>query len=199
MGECEPSKRSPKVALRLLPALLACAILAGTAGAAELDGIAMPDTQKVAGSSLVLNGLALRTYSFLRIRIYVAGLYLERHSSDPDAILASNELKLLHFVFTHEVDAEAGRKSWRESLANSCGKPCRLSADGIDRFLAAVPPMAKGDTITFIFTPEGMEAFKNEQPIGRVPDQEFVRVILSTFIGVHPTSAAVKHGLLGNP
>jgi hypothetical protein len=199
MGEHQPGNRLARFLFGLSAALIGSTIFAGTVAAAELDGIVMPDTQEVAGSPLVLNGLALRTYSFLRIRIYVAGLYLERRASDPDAILTSNGPKLLRFLFVHEVDAEAARKSWRESLANSCGKPCHLPPDGVDRFVAAIPSMDKGDTITFVFTPEGMDAFKNERLIGRVPDQDFVRVILSTFIGAHPTSAAVKHGLLGNP
>jgi hypothetical protein len=196
-AEREPDKNLPKFSFRLLLALFA--ISGGTVAAAELDGIVMPDTQKVAGTSLVLNGLALRTHSILRIRVYVAGLYLEHRSSDPDAILASSEPKLLRFVFVRDVDAETARNSWRESLANSCGKPCRVPAENIDRFLSAIPPMHKGDTTTFVFTPEGLDAFKNEELIGRVPDLDFVHVILATFIGAHPTSAAVKRGLLGSP
>jgi Chalcone isomerase-like len=195
----EPDKNLAKLLFRLVLALFTSAFLGGAVAAAELDGIVMPDTQTVAGTSLVLNGLALRTHSILRIRIYVAGLYLEHRSSDPDAILASNEPKLLRFVFVRDVDAESGRNSWRESLANSCGKPCRLPAEHIDRFLAAIPPVQKGDTITFVFTPEGLDAFKNEGLIGRVPDLDFVHVILASFIGARPTSAALKRGLLGNP
>ena len=198
-AELKPDKNLPKFSLRLVLVLFASALLWRPLAAAELDGIVMPDTQTVAGTSLVLNGLALRTHSILRIRIYVAGLYLEHRSSDPDAILASSEPKLLRFVFVRDVDAESGRNSWRESLANSCGKPCRLPAEHIDRFLAAVPSMQKGDTITFVFTPEGLDAFKNEELIGRFPDLDFVRVILATFIGAHPTSAALKRGLLGSP
>ena len=43
----------------------------------------LPDTLQVDGKTLHLNGLGLRTYSFLRIHIYVAGLYLEHLSTDP--------------------------------------------------------------------------------------------------------------------
>ena len=57
------------------------------AAAVELDGVAMPEAQTVAGARLALNGLALRTYSFLRVHIYVAALYLEHRTSDAKAIL----------------------------------------------------------------------------------------------------------------
>jgi hypothetical protein len=53
-------------------------------GAVELDGVNMADTEEAAGHHLVLNGFGLRTFSLLRVHIYVAGLYLERHSTEAD-------------------------------------------------------------------------------------------------------------------
>jgi len=167
--------------------------------AAELDGATMPDTQDVAGVHLVLNGVALRTYSLFRIHIYVVGLYLERRSADADAILASSQTKLLRFVFERHVNAEDARKSWREGFDRNCRPPCRLSAEMTDRFLAAVPSVQKGDIGTLLFTAQGLSVFMNEQLMGRVSDPNFVQVILSTFIGAYPAAAAVKRGLLGAP
>lgn len=177
-------------------ALIFLALTAKVA-AAELDGVAMPDTQDVAGAHLVLNGLALRTYSLLRVHIYVVGLYLERRSADADAILDSSQTRLLRFAFRRHVDAEDARKSWREGFDNNCRPPCRLPVEMTDRFLAAVPAVREGDTGALLFTPQGLTVFMNEQPVGRVSDAGFVRVILSTFIGEHPVSADVKRGLLG--
>jgi hypothetical protein len=74
--------------LRLL--LSICLVMAlSPARAAELQGVSMPDQQDVAGIRLILNGIGLRTYSILRIRIYVAGLYLERPNHDAQATLNS--------------------------------------------------------------------------------------------------------------
>ena len=70
-------------------------MLSGSAAAAQLAGVALPDAVTLDGAELHLNGIALRTYSWLRIRIYVAGLYLEHPSHDADAILRSPEEKLL--------------------------------------------------------------------------------------------------------
>src|ERR1700729_67977 len=74
------------------------------AWAADLDGVAMPDTRVADGTQMRLNGIGLRTFSFLRIPIYVAGLYLERRSDNPDAILQSRERKLLYIRFLRDVD-----------------------------------------------------------------------------------------------
>jgi hypothetical protein len=167
------------------------------AAAVELDGVAMPEAQNVAGARLALNGLALRTYSFLKVHIYVAGLYLEKRTSDAKAILDSKQTKLLRFAFLRDVDAEAARKSWAEAFARSCGEPCRLPAESIDRFLAAVPSVREGETSTLLFNDRGMDFFMNGRLVGRVADTEFARIILATFIGQNPTSQEVKVGLLG--
>jgi hypothetical protein len=167
------------------------------AAAAALDGVAMPDKQDVAGYHFVLNGLALRTYSILRVHIYVAGLYLERPTIDPDAILHSSQGKLLRFVFVRDVDAEDARKSWREALDRNCPAPCFLPADGVARFLAAMPSVHSGDVHTLLFTARGVEFFINGHSAGQITNPDFKQVILSTFIGPKPTSKEVKAGLLG--
>jgi hypothetical protein len=173
-------------------------MVAATAQAAELAGVAMPDKQDIAGFHLMLNGMGLRTYSLLRIRIYVAGLYLERRSADGDAILNSNRPKLLHFVFLHNVDAEEARKSWREGFDRNCPAPCRLSPDKIDQFLTAIPPVHEGDASDLLFIGHNVEFWLDGHMMGRVTDPYFTRIILSTFVGPHPTSDEVKSGLLGN-
>jgi hypothetical protein len=113
--------------------LLACAT------AAELDGVVMPDQRDIAGHHLVLNGMGLRTYSLLRVRVYVAGLYLQHRSDDGDTILNSDQTKMLQFVFLRDVDAQDARTSWREALGLNCPVPCSIPPANIERFLAAVP------------------------------------------------------------
>ncbi len=165
--------------------------------AAELDGVVMPDKQDVAGYHFVLNGLALRTYSVLRVHVYVAGLYLERRTIDPNVILGSSQPKLLRFVFVRDVDAEAARKSWREALDRNCPAPCPLPPDNIARFLAAIPSVHNGDVHTLLFTAQGVEFFINGRSAGHIANPAFKQVILYTFLGPNPTSEEVKAGLLG--
>ncbi len=174
------------------------ALASSTTLAAELAGVAMPDRQDIGGFHLMLNGLGLRTYSVLRVQIYVVGLYLERRSTDAEAILNSTRPKLLHFVFLRDVDAADARKSWREGFDRNCPAPCRLPTDKIDQFLAAIPSVHKGDTSTLLFTGRKVDFMLNGQMVGRVDDPDFTKIILSTFVGPYPTSAEVKSGLVGD-
>ncbi len=179
---------------RLLPAIC---LLAGSAAAAELSGIAMPDMLDAAGAHLVLNGMALRTYSFLGVHIYVAGLYLDRRSSDAAGIMASPAPKLLRFTFVRDVGQGAARRSWRDSLDNACHAPCRLPPEAVGRFLDGVPGMHAGDISQFLFAGNVLDISLNGRVLGHVDDPLFVHVVLASFIGPHPTVPEVKRALLG--
>jgi hypothetical protein len=98
--------------------ILAAAFLLtlSVAQAADLESVFMPDTRVVDGTQMRLNGIGLRTFSVLGIRIYVAGLYLEQRNGDPDMILHSQERKLIDIRFLRDVDAEDARRAWREAF-----------------------------------------------------------------------------------
>lgn len=182
--------------LAVLPVLFLCS---GPmrAEAAVLDGVTFPDTQTVAGRRLALNGTALRTYSILRVHIYVAALYLERPSSNAAQILGSDQMKMVQFVFSRNIDAPDARKSWEEGLAANCRAPCRLQPQDVTRFLDAVPAVHQGESGSLLFTPDGLDVFTDGRFIGRITDPTFSRVVLSTFIGPQSLLPDVRSGLLG--
>jgi hypothetical protein len=162
-----------------------------------MRGVQIPDSQDVAGSHLVLNGVGTRTYSFLRIALYVAGLYLEHRTSDPNAIINSSDPKLVLFVFTRDIDADRARKSWQESFDENCHAPCSLAPGSVDKFLAGVPSVRKGDSSRFLFTADGLQITMNGKVLGQIHDQTFMHVVMATFIGPHPSSPSVRNALLG--
>lgn len=167
--------------------------------AAELDGVAMPDTRVVDGVNMRLNGIGLRTYSMLGIHIYIAGLYLERQTDNPDIILNSPERKLLEIHFVRDVDAGDARQAWRDGFANNCRRPtCYLDPADVRRFLAAVPAVHRGDQSSLLFTPKGVEVTLNGRRMGAVTDPHFATAMLATFIGPVPPTAKLKRELLGS-
>jgi hypothetical protein len=177
-----------------------CSLIAAlcclTARAAELDGVQLPDTSQVEGKTLHLNGFGLRTYSLLRIHIYVVGLYLERLSTDADEILASPETKLLNIRFEHNVSADDAREAWRKGLENNCRAPCHLDPEDVAKFLASVPAMHVGDNYSLLFTQNGATVTVNGHQIGVISQPLFAEAMLATFLGPAPASLALKQELL---
>lgn len=164
--------------------------------AADLDGIHLPDAVRIDGKTLVLNGIGQRLYSFLRVPVYVAGLYLQHPSTDAGAILNSSEVKLLTIRFQHDVSADDARDAWRDGFDNNCVAPCRLDPDAVSRFLASVPAMHAGDIYTILFTPDGARVDAGERALGVIPLPRFAQAMLATFLGPRPASLPVKQGLL---
>jgi hypothetical protein len=181
---------------RALTMLVFLVAFSTTAMAAELDGIQLPDSVQIAGKTLVLNGIGQRLYSFLRVPIYVAGLYLQHPSTDAKAILDSSQVKLLTIKFQHDVSAEEGRTAWRTGFYDNCVAPCRLDPDAVSRFLAAVPAMRVGDVYTFLFTPDGARVDADARPLGIIRRPHFAQAILATFLGPRPASRPLKEALL---
>jgi Chalcone isomerase-like len=157
----------------------------------------MPEMRIVNGVQMHLNGIGLRTFSVLGIRIYVAGLYLERRSDNPDTILHSPESKLLDIQFLRDVDAADARKAWQESFEQNCKAPCYLDPRDEQRFLAAVPSVRKGDDSTLLFTLRGVHVTFNGRLMGDIGDPHFAELMLATFIGSVPPTLRLKRELLG--
>lgn len=170
------------------------------ARSAELAGVTMQDTQTIDGARMVLNGLGLRTYSLLSIRIYVAGLYLPRRTGDPAAILNSAGLRVLELRFLRDVTATQARNAWRESLRNSCQPPsCALPAATLREYLATVQGAHRGDLVQLAFLGPSLIVRLNGQILGQSNDPVLSHAVLASFIGAHSASPAVRSGLLGQP
>ncbi len=182
----------------ILLALLAALFNPPTVRAATLDGVQMPDKLEVEGTSLTLNGMGLRTYSWLGIKIYVVGLYLETPSHDANAILKSPEKKALVIHFLRDITQSQTRNAWKEGFDNNCLEPCHIDQGELNAFYANVTRLNKGDTSTLIFTPDvGVEAETNGKRVDSTKNSDLVYAMLATFIGPKPPTKDVKLGLLG--
>jgi hypothetical protein len=187
------------IALATVAAVLFVCLVAQ---AAEFDGVQIPDTMQVGGKTLKLNGFGLRNYSILllNIHIYVASLYLEHPSSNPEQIMRSPETKLLIVRFEHDVDAERARKAWSDGLQNNCVPPCYLDPADVQQFLTEVPAMQAGDVFTLLFTRQGATVALGGRQIGAIPKPQFADAMLATYLGPRPASPRLKQDLLrGHP
>jgi hypothetical protein len=197
VGSHDADNKSGVAVIRGLILAAALLVAHSTAHAASLDGVSMPDSREVNGVRTQLNGIGLRTFSLLGIRVYIAGLYLEHRSSNPDEILRSPGIKLVDMRFLRDVDAEDARKAWREGFERNCKAPCHLDRYDMQQFLRAIPTVREGDECSFLFTSRGVHVSLNKVPVGDIPDPRFAELILGTFIGAVPPTPRLKRELLG--
>lgn len=166
--------------------------------AATLASVTLPDTVTVANRTLVLNGMGLRSKLF--VKVYVAGLYLEKKSGNAAAIVQEDAVKriVLEFVRT-EVTREQMREAFDEAL--KANAPDRAGALGgeIGRFLAALETMHRKEQMAITYVPGAgtTVAIRGKDKI-TIPGLPFGQLVFSMWLGPRPPNGDLKAGLLGN-
>ena len=109
----------------------------------------------------------------------------------------SPQRKLLDIRFLRDVGVEDARTAWQDAFKQNCKSPCYLEPGDVQRFLAALPSVHKGDESTLLFTTKGVVVTFNGRPLGEITDPHFAEVMLGTFIGSEPPTRRLKRALLG--
>ncbi|MEO6774022.1 MAG: chalcone isomerase family protein [Kofleriaceae bacterium] len=179
--------------------ILLATALCGVATAANRAGVTMPNSLQVGDKQLVLNGLGLREATFLKIDVYVAGLYLEHVSSDPAKIIASDQTKRIVLHFVRDVGRDDIVKAWREGFeGNSAAATLPKIQPLIDRLDAWMQDFRKGQTLTFTYVPgEGVQVDVDATRKGVLKGTEFAQAMFAIWLGPKPPSSALKRDLLG--
>jgi hypothetical protein len=179
--------------------ILAAAIglFAGPADAGSLAGVTMPDSVPVAGKTLRLNGLGLRTKVFFKI--YVGGLYLENPTHDAARTISADETKrvVMHFLYK-KVTAKQLVDAWDEDFGeNNPGASPAVKAD-VEKFKSWMSDLVAGQEIVATYEPgKGTAVEVAGQEKGTIPGDEFMRALWSVWLGPHPPTEDLKKGMLG--
>jgi len=181
------------IAIFVLIALLTASVVAD---AATLASVTLPDSAQVAGKTLVLNGVGLRT-KFI-VKVYVAGLYLEQKSSDAAAILKSDAPKRLVMHFVRDVSRNQMTDAFQEGFDKNSPDAAKSMKPDIDRLLAAVDDIREGQEMVFTYLPgTGTTMSINGKDKVTIASPAFAAVVFSLWLGPKPPNADLKKGILG--
>jgi len=184
---------------RRLLVVLACLALAAPVAAGTLEGVTMTDTVQVDDSTLVLNGMGMRIkkVAFVKVKVYVAGLYLPAKSGDAAAILATDAPKrlVMHFLYK-EVSRDKLVEAWNDGFAANA-KGVALG-DRLATFNSMWADMKTGDEAVLTYVPgTGTSVVIKGESKGVIPGADFAKAMFSVWLGPEPPNAELKAGLLG--
>ncbi len=168
----------------------------GVAHAATLAGVTLPDSVQAGNTTLVLNGLGVRTK--LVVKVYVAGLYLPQKSTDPNAILNPDVPKRIVMHFLHDASKNQIADAFNDSFNDNAPDIRKTLQAAVARFMAGLEPVKRGDQMIFTYIP-GTGTTYALDGAGRltIPDPTFSRLLFSVWLGPKPPNGALKKGLLG--
>lgn len=162
--------------------------------ALKIGGIQLPDETDKYGTNLLLNGAGLRKK--VVIKVYAGGLYLPKHSSNPEEIILLNDpmFMRLHFIYK-KVDNEKLIAAWLEGLAPVADK----FPEEIKQFNSMfATPALKGDVYDILYIPgKGTAVVINGINQGFVPGYEFKKAVFSIWLGKDSALPKLKDALLG--
>jgi hypothetical protein len=187
--------------MRRVIAVLLFLGLASGAGATTIEGVSFPEHFPINGQMLVLNGVGLRTVTLFHVKVYVAGLYLQRQSHSQQEILASRGTKVIVMRFIHAGSKEDVERQYRKGEQENCGAGECDPADAGDfeKLIAAAPAVAPGDTYTYVINDSGLQLYFNNKLVIELANRDLGYRILAGFIGDHPPSPELRQALLGLP
>jgi hypothetical protein len=175
----------------IVPLLVLLAL--APAQARTLAGVELPDSVVVDGTTLVLNGMGLRQATALRVKAYVGGLYLEKRTSDANAVINSRQPKRVAMKFLRDIDRGRLASGWADELRKVGGKTSEIT-----QFTSFIPDVKKDDAMSFTWRPgAGIEVAKNGQVRGTVPGDDFARSLFTVWFGPEPGDENLKRGMLG--
>ena len=166
--------------------------------ATELAGIELPDQIEVLGKSLFLNGLGIREGGVDRLRVYVAGLYLEKKTKNHRRVLRSKKAKRLVLKFLISVQIRSILDAWEEGFQKQAGDKMALFRDRVDQLKDWMVPVSRGDSYEFTYKPnKGIEVVVKGKKMGFIPGDDFAKAFFSIWLGNPPLNYRLRNHLVG--
>ena len=184
-----------KTGLWLLVLVCALSVLPSASLGAQLAGVTLEDQITIGDRTATLSGMGIRTKTFLKVKVYVAGLYLEAPSRDPREIIASDLAKAMVMKFLYkEVEGEKLKESWRSGFeANTPGASPDLQGR-MDLFISLfTAPALKGDEYLLAYEPgRGTTVSLKGEVKATIPGADFASALMAVWLGEDLADGGLK-------
>lgn len=181
--------------------MVAAMTVAGYAGAAEVAGVKLDDTIRLANQDLKLNGAGIR-YKVV-FKVYVAGLYLtEKKSTVPDVLKAPGARRVV-IVPLRDISNEDFGRAFLSGIQKNSDKSEKaklvVQFQKFGELFASIPELKKGDVLTTDWIPGTGTVIQlnGKKTIDPLPDIAFYNSILKIWLGDSPADSRLKPMLLG--
>lgn len=166
-------------------------------GSVTQEGVTFPKSHTIGEHELVLNGVGVRRATFLRVRVYAGGFYLERKSSKPSEFLSFEGPKYIRMHFLRNVKTSDLTGAWNDGFKAALGEAQaeKLSAQR-NKLNEMMEDLGRGEEMNFTFHQDHVLVEIKGKPAQRIDGAEFSRGLLSVWF-INPMDEGLTNGLLG--
>jgi len=177
-------------------------MLMGSAQAAEVAGVKLPDSVKLGNADLVLNGAGIRT-RFV-VKVYVGALYMtEKKAAAAEAIALRGPKRIsLHMLrdLTSDQFASALDEGLKANLTAPEQEKLAPQLDALRATMAAVGAVKEKSVLTIDYAPDSNATrliLDGAQKGNPIPGEDFYRALMKIWLGDKPVDSGLKAGMLG--
>jgi long-chain acyl-CoA synthetase len=179
-------------------AVLALALCAGVALAAEVGGVKLDDRVSVGGQDLVLNGAGIRTRAIFKV--YVGSLYVPAKASSLAAVVAKGprrvQLNLLRNLSPDQL-VDALLDGLKENTSEAEFASIKPQADQLVSIMKSFGEVKEGTVVTLDYVDGETRIAQNGQPKGAIAGEPFNQALMRIWLGDKPVQADLKKAMLG--
>lgn len=172
--------------------------------AAELAGLNFSDSisqgvleANQVPSKLMLNGLGLRKATLFKVKVYVAGLYLESRNQDSKSIINSKQNKRITMKFLRDVGAKKIKNAYVGGFEANNENLNSISRK-IAEFTKSASAIKENDVMTIDFIQDSVITKINDKLISKIKGNDFSKALLRIWLGKKPPNKSLKKGMLGH-
>ncbi len=167
-------------------------------GDVKIEGVNLPATMKCAGEEIALSGHGLRTATFFKIKIYVAGFYAKEKVTPLH--LEKLDQRPLCFSFTYLKDFSDSDvdRAWNYQFEESSEHSYPKFKDDI-KLLKSFFGKIHGERNQVIeLSQDSTFFYENSKLAGEIKGADFQKAFLSIWFGKKPPTEELKKSLLGH-
>lgn len=183
-----------------------CLVLAGgavVAHAVDVAGITVPDTIKLGGADLTLNGAGIRTRAVFKV--YVGALYVVEKKSQAAEVIALRGPKRIALHLLRDLSAEQLGGALNDGLAANLSEAevtrFKVQIEELKATMDAVGAAREKSVVTLDYLPDAgiriaIDGVARGKPIA---GEDFYRALMKIWLGDKPADRSLKAALLGQP
>lgn len=170
-------------------------LFAVSANAEMIAGVRVPSSVSIGKDQLALNGAALQERFVFDVT--VVSFYTGKPVRSTDEAVRANAKKHLQFHLLRNLSRAQLHDVIRQGLGMGLGNRVEPLKPHVDRFLAKLPSVKRGDVMSITFVPgEGTTLRINGKPRITIEDEAFAEAIFGVWLGPRPIDRYVQRNLL---
>ncbi len=178
-------------------------LLAFTAGAAEVAGVQVIETVRLAGVDLKLNGAGIRTRAVFKV--YVGALYLAEKKAAAGEVIASPGPKRIALHLLRDLSVEQLGGALNDGLVANLAEAelarFKSQIEELKATMEAVGAAREKSVVTIDYLPDsGMRIAIDGSARGRpIAGEDFFRALMKIWLADKPVDRSLKSAMLGQP